>query len=173
VTLLLQLFGVFAVLSLLGFGGGNAIIPQMHQEVVERYHWLTSAQFTQYYAIGRLAPAPTSMVCALVGYQVAGFAGAAVATFALFVPGSIVVTVAGKAWKRLGDSPVRLAMSSGLGPVVVGLAWASVVTIGQGAVDSVPTVAIAVAATALMLWVDLSVPVTILLGAAAGVVLLR
>ena len=100
-------------------------------------------------------------------------AGAAVATFALFVPGSVVVTIAGKAWRRLGDSPVRFAISSGLGPVVVGLAWASVVTIGQGAVDSVPTVAIAVAATALMLWVDLSVPLTILLGAAAGAVLLR
>lgn len=47
---------VFTVLSLLGFGGGNAIISQMHVDVVEKYHGITSVDVTRYYALGKLAP---------------------------------------------------------------------------------------------------------------------
>ena len=45
--MLLNLAVVFIILSIFGFGGGNAIIPQMHHDVVDRFHWITSQQFLE------------------------------------------------------------------------------------------------------------------------------
>ncbi|MBV9333481.1 MAG: chromate transporter, partial [Candidatus Eremiobacteraeota bacterium] len=60
----LHLLWTFAQLSVLGFGGGKGIIPQMHADAVERYRWVTSQQFTQFYTIGKLVPGPTTIFAA-------------------------------------------------------------------------------------------------------------
>ena len=55
---LIHLLSVFSQLSILGFGGGKGIIPQMHTDAVTTYRWVTSEQFTQFYTIGKLVPGP-------------------------------------------------------------------------------------------------------------------
>ncbi len=67
-TTILHLLWVFAQLSVLGFGGGKGIIPQMHVDAVTTYGWVSSAQFTQFYTIGKLVPGPTTIFAALIGY---------------------------------------------------------------------------------------------------------
>src|ERR1700728_4660459 len=98
---------VFTILSLLGFGGGNAIIPQMHADVVDHYHWITSADFTRFFGLAKLAPGPTTTMAALVGYAVAGIGGAIVATLAVFVPAAILVYWMGRLWTRYQGNPWR------------------------------------------------------------------
>jgi chromate transporter len=164
---------VFTVLSLLGFGGGSAIIPQMHADVVDHFGWITSAEFARFYALGRLAPGPTTTMAALVGWRVAGLAGAALATAAIFVPAALVVYGLGHVWRRLQGHPWRERFARGIAPVVLGLIWASVATIGRGALDGVPTVAIAVVATLLMLRTEINQSLLILGAGVAGAVFLR
>ncbi|HTJ24815.1 MAG TPA: chromate transporter [Candidatus Limnocylindria bacterium] len=164
---------VFAVLSLLGFGGGSAIIPQMHADVVDRFRWITSAEFARFYALGRLAPGPTTTMAALVGWRVAGFAGAALAALAIFVPAALVVHALGRVWQRLHGHPWRDRFARGIAPVVLGLVWASVATIGRGALDGAPTVAIALAATILMLRTQINQSLLILGAGVLGALILR
>ena len=38
-TTYLQLAGLFASLSLLSIGGGNAVLPEMHLQAVRGHHW--------------------------------------------------------------------------------------------------------------------------------------
>lgn len=168
-----RLAGLFTVLSLLGFGGGGAIIPQMHNDVVNHYHWITSADFARFYALGRLAPGPTTTMAALVGYRVAGFSGAAVAAVAVFVPAAIVVYVLGRVWERMQTHPWREPFARGIAPVVLGLIWASVWTIGRGAVDGWVTVVIALVAVVLMLKTELNQSLMILIAGVIGAVVLR
>ena len=123
-----QLIAVFAVLSALGFGGGNAIIPQMHHDVVDRFHWISSQQFSQYFALARLAPGPTTTV---------------VATAGVFVPALVIATAVGSLYLRLGDHPVRGIISKAIGPIVMGLVWAGAWTIAKGAVFSWLTAGVA------------------------------
>jgi len=68
VNIYVRMIEVFGVLSILGFGGGKGIIPQMHTDVVTQYHWVTSAQFSQFYTIGKLVPGPTTIFAALIGF---------------------------------------------------------------------------------------------------------
>lgn len=176
--MLYQLAGVFVVLSLLGFGGGNAIIPQMFRESVDHYHWLTASQFSQFYAMARMAPGPTTTISALVGYAVAGLLGAVVATVAMFVPAGIVVTAFGAFWSRLGDHPFRAVFSTGMAPVVIGLIWAGSAVIASGAILSNGALEwkaalLALAALVLTLRTKVSVVILILGSGVLGVLFLR
>ncbi|MEA2718999.1 MAG: chromate transporter [Candidatus Eremiobacteraeota bacterium] len=164
---------VFAILSLLGFGGGNAIIPQMHADVVEKYHWISSAQFTRFYALGKLAPGPTTTMAALVGYAVRGALGAAVATVAVFLPAGILVFAIGHWWERLRGNPWRDRFARAIKPVVLGLVWAGVVTLARGAADAPVTVGLALVATVVLLRTDWNQSLLVLAAGVIGALTLR
>lgn len=172
----LHLLWTFSQLSLLGFGGGKGIIPQMHADAVDRYHWVTSAQFTQFYTIGKLVPGPTTIFAALVGYAaIPGqpLFGAAAATLGMFVPSSMIVVAFDALWERFSASPWRPIVARGLAPAVVGLVWSSVVTIGRGAPSSAVAYAVTLIVLVLMLRTKLATPLLIVLAGGAGVVALR
>ncbi len=163
---------VFGWLSILGFGGGKGIIPQMHTDAVQ-YGWTTSDQFSQFYTIGKLVPGPTTIFTALIGMQAAGIVGAIVATAAMFVPSSVLMVVAGSMWKRFSASKWKDVVAVGLEPVIIGLVWSSVLTIGRGALHAWPAYVMAAIVTVLMIRTNVSAPLLILMGAAGGAAFLR
>ena len=126
---LLALIMVFAPISLLSFGGGQATIPEMQRQSVAVHGWLTDAQFADIYAISRAAPGPSTLIVALIGWQVNGFLGALVATLAIFVPSSILMYAASAWWQRNEGSAIRKAIEQGLAPVAVGLVFAGAVIV--------------------------------------------
>jgi chromate transporter len=164
---------VFAVLSLFSFGGGGAVVPQMHADVVEHLHWIDSEQFSRFVALAMLAPGPLLNIGALIGYTVAGLPGAAVATAALFLPAAIVVFFVGRMWQRFAGHPWREAFARGLGPVVLGLFWAGVVAIGQGGVQGPVSLAIAIVVGILAIATKINQALLVLGAAAAAIVTLR
>jgi chromate transporter len=173
---ILHLLWTFSQLSVLGFGGGKGIIPQMHEYAVTQYHWVSSQQFTQFYTIGKLVPGPTTIFAALVGYAATPerpLLGAAVATLAMFVPSSVMMIAFDSLWQRFSASPWRTVVAQGLAPAIVGLVWSSVATIGRGAPAGPVGYALTVIVTVLMLRSKLSAPLLILLAGGVGVVALR
>ena len=82
-SLIGELFLEFALLALIAFGGATALLPEMHRVVVENHHWLDDATFTHLYAIAQAAPGPNVLVVTLIGWEVAGLAGALAATLGL------------------------------------------------------------------------------------------
>jgi chromate transporter len=176
VTTALQLLWVFGQLSVLGFGGGKGIIPQMHTDAVRTYHWVTSEQFTQFYTIGKLVPGPTTVFAALIGYAAMPsrpIIGAALATAAMFVPSSCIMVALDSLWTRFEASPWRAIISKGLAPAIVGLVWSSVWSIARGAPSGIIGYGITAAVALLMLRTKLSAPLLILLAGAVGVAALR
>jgi len=173
---ILHLLWTFGQLSVLGFGGGKGIIPQMHADAVERYKWVTSEQFTQFYTIGKLVPGPTTIFAALVGYAATPgrpLIGAAAATIAMFVPSSMIMVGFDSLWDRFQASPWRTLIARGLAPAIVGLVWSSVVTIGRGAPASAVAYAVTAIVVLLTLRTKMGTPLLILLSGAVGVAALR
>lgn len=172
----LHLLWTFSQLSVLGFGGGKGIIPQMHADAVDRYHWITSAQFTEFYTIGKLVPGPTTIFAALVGYAATParpLLGAAVATVGMFVPSSLIMISFNAMWDRFQASPWRTIISRGLAPAIVGLVWSSVVTIGRGAPSGAVAYVVTAVVLLLMLRTKIGTPLLILLAGGIGVAALR
>src|SRR5687768_16442098 len=142
---LIGLFLVFAPLSLFSFGGGQAIIADMQVQVVEVRGWMTAQQFADVFALSRAAPGPSTLIAALIGWQVAGFAGALVGTLAIYVPSSIIMYAAARWWHARADSPWRSALQRGLAPVAMGLVFAGALAVleaaGASAVQLITTAA--------------------------------
>ena len=123
----------FLILSLLMFGGGNAVLPEMHRVVVEQHHWMNDATFAELFAIAQAAPGPNVLVVTLIGWQVAGLAGAVSSTLALCGPSSLMIYQFDRIWSRLAGSPWRDAIQRGIAPLAVGLVLSSGFLIARAA----------------------------------------
>jgi chromate transporter len=168
---LLGLVLVFAPLSLLSFGGGQAIVPEIQHQTVVVQGWLTDRQFSDLFAISRAAPGPSTLIAALIGWQVHGLLGAVVATLAIYLPSSIVVYAAGSWWQRNEASPLRKAIERGLAPVAVGLIFAGAVTVLRAAHAGVLELITTAAVTALLHFTKISTYAMVILVAAVYLLL--
>jgi chromate transporter len=172
-TTLLRLLGVFGLLSVLAVGGGLAVLPEMKKLTVEQYHWVTADQFVDFYSLGQMAPGPNMVMVTLIGYKVAGIAGAIAVLIAFFVPASILTFGANRLWHRFSRWPWRESIRRGLGPVTVGLMIAGVISIGKVAIDVVGTAVLAIVVAALVLTTRINPALMILGSAMIGWALLR
>jgi len=149
---LIGLILVFAPLSLVSFGGGQAIVADMQHQTVDVQHWLTGTEFADLFALSRAAPGPSTLISALIGWQVAGLLGAVLATLAIYVPSSIVVYAASRWWHARRDSPWRGILERGLAPIAVGLVFAAALSVLEAAHADVLQVATAAIACLLLLY---------------------
>lgn len=131
-VILLQLLLLFAGLSMLAFGGGAGIIPDMQRAAVDLHHWLTAREFLDMFAISRAAPGPGSLIVVLVGLKAAGWAGAAVSFVAMFAPSCLAVHIVARYWHRAARSAWRAVVERALAPVAVGLTFASGLSLMRG-----------------------------------------
>jgi chromate transporter len=157
---------VFAQLSLLAFGGANAIIPEMHRQVVDVHGWLGGREFVALYALAQAAPGPNLMVVSLIGWRVSGLAGAVAATLAVGVPSSVLVLLVSGMWYRFRDAPWRKATQAGLMPVTAGVIMAGAGLFIQEAAAGWGTMAVIAVALPVFLFTRLH-PLLILGTAAA------
>jgi chromate transporter len=115
---------LFAPLSLLSVGGGQSVLAEI-QSIVVGNGWMTQTEFLNTYAIARVAPGPTSLIVTLIGWKVAGWQGAIVASIAIFVPSSLLLYSVINVWARFRGAAWQIAVERGLGPVASGLILAS------------------------------------------------
>jgi chromate transporter len=120
-----SLAAIFAQLSLLAFGGGNTVLPEMQRQVVEVHGWMSPTAFAALFALAQAAPGPNLMVCALIGWQVAGLPGALVAMAGICGPSSVLTITVATLWERFRAARWRQVAQAGLVPVTVGLICAT------------------------------------------------
>jgi chromate transporter len=118
---LAQLAIDFSLLSLITVGGVVTVLPEMHRNVVEVHGWMSGAEFAQLFALAQASPGPNILVVSLIGWKVAGLAGAVVATGAACAPSSILTYVVSRIWQRFRGNRWRDLIEDGLVPVTVGL----------------------------------------------------
>lgn len=119
----LQLFYTFFKIGLFGFGGGYAMLSMIQGEVVTRYEWVSSQEFTDIVAISQMTPGPIGINTATyVGFTSTGSVwGSIVATFAIVLPSFILMLTISKFFLKFQKHPVVESIFSGLRPAVVGL----------------------------------------------------
>lgn len=121
-NVLWALLVVFVPFSLASVGGAPSIFAGIQHQAVDVRGWVSAREFLDLFAIARAAPGPGSMLVTLIGWHIAGWAGAIVATLALFVPSSILC-YRERSW--------HVAVENGLAPVGAGLILAGVIAIAR------------------------------------------
>ena len=140
--LFLQLFYTFFKIGLFGFGGGYAMLSMIQGEVVTRYGWLTSSEFTDIIALSQMTPGPIGINSATyVGYtaivnagysHAVGILGSAVATMSVVLPSFILMIVISRFFLKYQKHPAIEAVFRGLRPGVVGLLAAAALVLMNG-----------------------------------------
>ena len=167
----IQIVSTFSGISLTLFGGGYVVIPALHELFVENLNWLTSAEFADGIAIGQITPGPIFITATFIGYKVAGITGALLATLAMFTPPAVLTVLLSRFVKILNQSSVVKAAMKGVRAAVIGMIFASAVTIGQTIMLSVVSVIIFLVTFFISLKYTIS-PVYLIIGAGvAGFIL--
>jgi chromate transporter len=148
---LIGLAVVFVPFSLISIGGGASIISGIESEVVGARGWLTSKEFVELFAISRAAPGPGTMLATLIGWKVGGWAGALVASLALFVPSSLLCYTVFRLSNAHRERLWHRAMREGLAPIGTGLVIAGVISILRLTGGDLSSVLIALASAAAMI----------------------
>ena len=119
----LQLFYTFFKIGLFGFGGGYAMLSMIQGEVVTRYNWVSTQEFTDIVAISQSTPGPIGINAATyVGFTATGSIwGSVIATFAVVLPSFILMLLISKFLMKFKNHPVVEHVFQGLRPAVVGL----------------------------------------------------
>jgi chromate transporter len=120
-------------MSLFAVGGANAAIPEMHRIAVEVHHWMTDREFADIYAISQLSPGPNVLIVTLIGYSVAGIAGALAATLAMCVPTAALAYFVSRWLAQARQSQWPSIIQTSLVPLSIGLMAASAWIVAQAA----------------------------------------
>jgi chromate transporter len=108
------------------------------------------------------------LVVSLLGWQVAGLAGAAVATTAMTVPTSVLTYAIARVWERFRDARWRKAIQRGLAPVTIGLMLGAAYLITRAADETAAAYALTALTAAVVLTTSLHPLWLIALGAVFG-----
>lgn len=114
-----------ALLSLMAIGGVASILPDLQRYVVEANQWVSGTQFADIFALGQAAPGPNMMFVTLLGWQLAGFAGAITASIAIIVPPVLLTLAVTRLNAGKPDAPLGRAIRRGLAPITIGLTLSS------------------------------------------------
>jgi chromate transporter len=161
---LLNLAWVFALLSILAVGGGTAVLPEMQRMTVHHYHWITDRQFRDIYGLGQVAPGPNMLMVLVIGYRLAGAAGAMVVAAAFFIPDCVLTFFANRLWNRFSTSPWRIAVQRGLAPISIGLMLSGTYAIARLSLINAVAFAIAAITFAVLTWRHVNPLILISLG---------
>lgn len=141
-----------ALLSLVAVGGVASIVPELHRQTVELSGVLTEQQFADLFAIGQAAPGPNVLFVTLIGWQLAGFPGAVLATAAITVPTCTITYFVSRVWERFKYARWRIAMQKGAVSVTIGFVAASALLIARAADQNLTAFGITAATAAIALW---------------------
>ena len=115
----------FGLMSLFAVGGANSAVPEMHRIAVDVQHWMSDKQFADVFAISQMSPGPNVLIVTLIGYSVAGVAGALVATLAMCGPTAVVAYYVSRLLARSTQSRWPGIIQAALVPLSIGLMAAS------------------------------------------------
>ncbi|HRV94896.1 MAG TPA: chromate efflux transporter [Anaerolineae bacterium] len=163
---LLTLFLTFLKIGSLLYGSGYVLLAFLRSDLVVNLGWLTDQQLLDAVAIGQLTPGPVFTTATFIGYLIAGFPGAVLATVGIFLPSFFFVAVSNPFIPRLRRSPWAGSLLDGVNVASLGLMAA--VTWQLGIASVVDPLTAAMTVVALVLLVRYKVNTTwLILGAAA------
>ena len=119
--ILWELFITFFKIGLFTIGGGYAMIPMITDEVLA-HGWAELSTVTDFIAVSESTPGPFAVnIATFLGFNTAGVAGAACATFGVILPSFIIIAIIARFFMAFGSNKHMKRALFGLRPAVVGL----------------------------------------------------
>ncbi len=170
-TGLLPLFLVFLKLGVVVFGSGYVLVAFLQADLVDRLHWVTQPQLLDAITAGQVTPGPVFATAAFLGYLLRGWAGAAVATVAIFLPSFFMASLVGALAGRIRKSRLAAAFLDGVNAAAVALMAAVTISLGRATLVDGWTWTLGLVSAALLVRYRINATWLIVGGAALGILL--
>jgi chromate transporter len=164
-------FLYFLKIGALLFGSGYVLLAVLREDLVQRLHWLTEPQLLDAIAVSQATPGPFFTVATFVGYLLAGWHGAGVATLGMFVPAFTYVALTAKVLPRMRKSPNAGAFLDGVNTAAVALMALVGIQFAREVVNTPLALGIGVLAAVLVFRFKVNSAWVVLGGALAGLAL--
>ena len=163
------LFLLFLKIGSVLYGSGYVLLAFLRNDFVERHGWLTDQQLLDAVSIGQFTPGPVFTTATFVGYLVAGWPGALIATVGIFLPSFIFVALSRPLIPRIRASRWTAFTLDGVNAAALGLMAAVTLTLARAAVVDWLTGVLAIAAAVLLIRCRVNSAWLVMGGAAVGI----
>ena len=114
-SILKELFLVFAKIGLFTFGGGYAMISIIEDNCVEKKKWISHEDMMELTVIAESTPGPIAINMATsVGYRQGGLAGAAAATLGVVLPSFVIICLIANVLDHFLEIPLIASAFKGI-----------------------------------------------------------
>jgi chromate transporter len=162
--ILLKFCWILIVVNALTIGGGFVMLPMLHEEFVEKYHWLTNQEFLDAIAMGQITPGPLTVMNAFMGYKIYGLIGAVMAMVSTYLPCIVIVTLVAKYYYDYRESVIVYSSFKGIKPAVIGLLAAVAISLGKASLVDPKTFGIAIISFSVIAFTKID-PTFVIIGA--------
>ena len=129
----LELFLIFFKIGAFTFGGGYAMLPLIQQEVLS-HNWMDLEQLVNFVAVSESTPGPLAVnLASFVGAETGGLLGAGCATIGVVLPSFLIILLVAKFYQAFRTNTLVKGCMNGLRPTVVGMIWASLLSVAGSA----------------------------------------
>ena len=167
---LTTLFLTFLKIGSVLYGSGYVLLAFLRNDFVVRLAWLTEGQLLDAVAVGQFTPGPVFTTATFVGYLVASWPGAILATVGIFLPSFVFVALSHPLIPKIRGRRLTGALLDGVNVAALGLMLAVTWELGRAAIVDGVTVALALAAAVLLIRYRINSAWLVLGGGAVGVV---
>lgn len=145
-----SLFLIFLKIGAVLYGSGYVLLAFLHNDLVVNLGWLTDQQLLDAVAIGQFTPGPVFTTATFIGFVVAGWPGAILATIGIFLPSFLFVAVLNPLIPRLRNSALAASLLDGVNVASLGLMAAVTWQLGQTAIQDWLTGLLMIVSTVLL-----------------------
>jgi len=165
-----KLFAFFLKAGSLTFGSGLVIVPFLEKGLVQQTGWLTERDFLVAVAMGMISPGPVVITATFVGYLVAGFWGALVATIGIFLPSFLLVLIVAPILMRYRANPNVQGFIKGAYAAAIGTILGACVLLGKIAIGDWLTALVALGSLVVLFRWKVSNPLLVAVTALIGLI---
>jgi chromate transporter len=165
-----KLFTFFLKAGSLTFDSGLVIVPFLEKGLVQQTGWLNEREFLVAVAMGMISPGPVVITATFVGYLVAGFWGAVVATIGIFLPSFLLILIVAPILMCYRTNPNVQGFIKGAYAAAIGTILGACVLLGRIAIGDWLTALVALVSLVVLFRWKVSNPLLVAAAAVIGLI---
>jgi chromate transporter len=167
----LTMFGTFAKIGAMTFGGGYAMLPILERELVDHRGWTTTEELMDCYAIGQCTPGVIAVNTAtFIGYRKGGVSGAIACTAGVVTPSLVIIMVIAAFIQQFADLAAVQHAFAGIRVAVCALVLHTIIKlVRKGVTDKLTLAILILSFVAVVAW-GVSPVIVVLAAGLAGAI---
>jgi chromate transporter len=161
--------------TFLGIGVASfslAALGEAKNWMTKKRRWFSDEEYMQGLGLAQLMPgAPTVNLSSYLGFRLRGLPGAAAATVCFLIPCFLLMLLLSHLYLNYGDLPVVSGLFRGLGALVVGLVFNTILNLWKSGVKTIFNWMMAIIGFAMVFWLKMGVFKILLIAGGASLIM--